>query len=516
MLASDAADEYARQAHGSANFCDLLCVLANTVDGTITARDTHANSIRIQDFTVHFTSIDFYNREESTTDPLLEIQRSLEKELQNNAILSRDRPISETPKDFDGGYRHLSEQLLFRVPLSPHETFLHPVICIILVMSNEHEVDSCLLSLFTKANQAYFGPHVNTDYLKYYLMVRPPDGDVVASEQAFERMKRSFGLHCHLLKFSGEGELLEKQQYHRAARIHQNDDALVLAMLAEMVQQSLVPHMERCINNWNEEFAAGRRGITGRFLNVSRRLGFGLSRSNTPAPAASGNYISQTGIYPLASPEHQMRRLADYSFMLRDWRLAHSIYDILRKDFANDKAWKYHAGAQEMSAMSLLLQNSYLSEKARTDSLDLMLDSASYSYLSRCSAPYFGMRTLFAAVELLDAKPEARRDATKWATRILESGILNGASYSMVVQRISRLYEGRQPRKAAFWSVLACESWITNEYYEYAQVCLDNARAVYMEERNWTDVTEFLQSLQMQVDNRLHKQAAEVSIEYAH
>jgi len=41
-----------------------------------------------------------------------------------------------------------------------------------------------------------------------------------------------------------------------------------------------------------------------------------------------------------------MRKLADYAFMLRDWKLAHSTYDILRKDFANDKAWKYAAGAQ--------------------------------------------------------------------------------------------------------------------------------------------------------------------------
>lgn len=41
-----------------------------------------------------------------------------------------------------------------------------------------------------------------------------------------------------------------------------------------------------------------------------------------------------------------MRKLADYAFMLRDWKLAHSTYDIVRKDFANDKAWKYAAGAQ--------------------------------------------------------------------------------------------------------------------------------------------------------------------------
>jgi hypothetical protein len=40
-----------------------------------------------------------------------------------------------------------------------------------------------------------------------------------------------------------------------------------------------------------------------------------------------------------------MRKLADFAFMLRDWKLAHSTYDLLRTDFNNDKAWKYHAAA---------------------------------------------------------------------------------------------------------------------------------------------------------------------------
>lgn len=40
-----------------------------------------------------------------------------------------------------------------------------------------------------------------------------------------------------------------------------------------------------------------------------------------------------------------MRKLADFAFMLRDWKLAHSVYDLLRTDFNNDKAWKYYAAA---------------------------------------------------------------------------------------------------------------------------------------------------------------------------
>jgi hypothetical protein len=50
--------------------------------------------------------------------------------------------------------------------------------------------------------------------------------------------------------------------------------------------------------------------------------------------------------YPYNTPEAQMRKLADYAFMLRDYRYALSIYESARKDYQNDKAFKYSAGAQ--------------------------------------------------------------------------------------------------------------------------------------------------------------------------
>lgn len=43
-----------------------------------------------------------------------------------------------------------------------------------------------------------------------------------------------------------------------------------------------------------------------------------------------------------------MRRMADCAFMLQDYDLANQTYHSARKDFSNDKAWKYFAGTQEM------------------------------------------------------------------------------------------------------------------------------------------------------------------------
>ena len=45
--------------------------------------------------------------------------------------------------------------------------------------------------------------------------------------------------------------------------------------------------------------------------------------------------------------------------MLRDYRFASTVYDSLRRDFAQDRAWRYAAAATEMYGLSLLLSHSY-------------------------------------------------------------------------------------------------------------------------------------------------------------
>src|SRR5271170_7243135 len=176
-------------------------------------------------------------------------------------------------------------------------------------------------------------------------------------------MKRSLGLHCTLLRLSstpskditplskstwmsaGE-ELVSLSNPTPLPSISSFDREALIKFTRELATQSVVPHMERCISTWNDQIASYRRGLAGRVFTASRRL-FSSSSSRSATPTSgSGNYDISTSSYPPSTPEAQMRKLADYAFMLRDWRLAHSTYDIVRKDFANDKAWKYAAGAQ--------------------------------------------------------------------------------------------------------------------------------------------------------------------------
>ena len=63
--------------------------------------------------------------------------------------------------------------------------------------------------------------------------------------------------------------------------------------------------------------------------------------------------------YPVAAIETLSRRLADTAFMLRDYKFAASVYDSLRRDYAQDRAWRYAAAATEMYGLSLLLSHTY-------------------------------------------------------------------------------------------------------------------------------------------------------------
>ena len=265
-----------------------------------------------------------------------------------------------------------------------------------------------------------------------------------------------------------------------------------------MVTQSIVPFMERCVVTWNDQVASRKRGLSGRFMSLSRRwTGFGSSSKNAsnsgPGGILSGSNVSYDaiqGFYRPDTAEATLRKLADYAFMLRDWKLAQSTYDIVRADFADDKAWKYYAGANEMGVVSTLLNPQILTAKMRSESIDPMLDTASYSYISRCAAPYYALRCLALGAELLKGRGgSAADDAARWVTRIFELRLLGPCGHALFTQQVAACYAvrkgagskgwGSRTRKAAMWNILAANSWLELNKPTQARTCLSQASSVY-------------------------------------
>ena len=242
-------------------------------------------------------------------------------------------------------------------------------------------------------------------------------------------------------------------------------------------------------------------------MSLGKRFAFGSSSSRTSSSPVQGggssNYDGVNGWYKPDAPEAVMRKLGDYAFMLRDFKLAHSTYELVRSDFENDKAWRYWAGANEMCAVSSLMSSATVPRKLREETVDRMLEAAVHSYIHRSMTPYYALRTLLTAVELLKLRnSSAIDDAARWGSRIIESNLVGDVGSALVKERIGACYASRRGvgsmlwgsrrRKAGLWTVMAADDFLRMGRTVQAERALKEARRLYgLEEEATADALAF-------------------------
>jgi hypothetical protein len=450
-------------------------------------------------------------------------------------------------------------RLLSGIPLAPHETFAHPVACVIAISSRNLSPIETLRKLYDESShgEKRLPFWVNNEYLRYYVLVHDEERDDITKSMAlFEQMKRHFGLHCHLLRLrstqcvatdddavqlprcewlTAAEEMTEIQARELAEDVedsfpcvYESDTTAIKTFIREMVTQSIVPSMERCVATWNDQVASRRRGFSGRIMKMTSKWPFGTSsRTSSNGPGGSGsssNYDALQGFYRPDTPEAIMRKLADYAFMLRDWKLAQSTYELLRSDFFSDKAWKYHAAANEMAAISTLLVPSAMSSKTRAETVDQMLEMSYYSYFTRCGNPYGAVRSLCLGLELLRLRSgSATEDAATWGAKIVEYKLTGVIGDALIKERIAACYAskkgagsglwGSRTRKSAMWSIQAADSWLTLGKPSQSKQRLDEAMARYSTLTykdglsQYSEANKFLQGLQREVQLALYPES---------
>lgn len=272
--------------------------------------------------------------------------------------------------------------------------------------------------------------------------------------------------------------------------LFETDVTAIRNFVRELVTQSMVPSMEQLCAQWNE-LASRRKGLSGRLLSAGKRWGLGFSRnSSTPsAVIGSSNYDSLQGFYRPHAPEAVMRKLADYAFMLRDFKLAQNTYDVLRQDFDQDNAWKYNAGANEMYLVSTMLNTGYPINK-RLDSIERWLETAVHSYSNRCNVPFYAIRALVLAFEAVKARGCLTIDRTVgWGEKAIKANILGPVGNALLMERLAGSYAqkngngalmyGSRRRKRGFWNLMAADSWAALNKTVQAERCLHEAKASY-------------------------------------
>ncbi|KAK3398831.1 ER-golgi trafficking TRAPP I complex 85 kDa subunit-domain-containing protein [Sordaria brevicollis] len=540
---------------------ELLRPFGERVQGRVTIRDSNGASKAWDDFSVRFTKFGEavedpdtlpdprslrgpppngqppgqYSMPRKKTSLVQQVEQVVEKHLgfAEEASMGTATPTTPSRQGLDTDapspyYALYLRRLLSGIPMASHETFSHPVACVIAISSRHPAPIEALRQLYSETTPAEqrIPPWVDGDFLRYYVLVHDEErSDITKSMQLFDQMKRHFGLHCHLLRIrssqsaetdddsiplprsdwmSASEELADIERSEQLQDsfdddphlfnryIFESDATAIRTFIREMVIQSIIPTMERNVSLWNDQVASRRRGISGRFMSLSKRFTvFGSSSSSSrSSTSGSSSNFETLGYYRPDTPEAIMRRLADFAFMLRDWKLAMSTYDLLRTDFQNDKAWKYHASANEMAALSLLIMPQNMSSKNRVEIINPMVEQALYSYHTRCSSLYGAVRSTLLSLELLRLRGGTGIDeSVRWGTRLLEMRLFGSIGDALLRERLAVCYAskrgtgsqlwGSRRRKSALWSVLAAQAWVGMGKYLQAQKCLADARRMY-------------------------------------
>ena len=568
VYASPDTDELVSNKGFTGGLQELIRPFGERVTGKVVVRDSVGSSRAWDDFAIRFTKLEdcvgsAAGRADPRTSPSFgELEEVLERHLDfpdiEPHVADSDGFGDGTASSFSPSFRLFLSRLLSAGTFSPHETFLHPVACVIAISSRNDAPIEALRQLYAQTAQGnkVLPAFANPEYLRYYVLIHDEDqGDIATSSALFDQMKRHFGLHCHLLHLRskkcipGEGdgvkfptcqwlsptedlvELNDANSFTEEGTRWQLFDSDVVAInsfIRELAAQSVVPHMEYRIAQWNDQIASRRRGLSGRFMSISKKwTGFGtstirnMSSQTGSSSVSSTNYDSLQGIYHWDMPEAMLRKLADYAFLLRDYKLAASTYEMLRADYGNDQAWRYHAGANEMCAISHLLNPLAAAAKIRLETFDQMLEAASYSYLTRCVDYSSGLRCMALGVELLKVRGKTAASlAAKWAIRILELGLVGAVGHALVSERVASCFAAQvgphrpRKRKAGLWSILAAEEWLKLGKTELASQQLNDASGFYANENRGTQVsdsafeemTRFLEQLHLAV--RMKTEAA--------
>lgn len=354
--------------------------------------------------------------------------------------------LAQTPAANPGPdlYLLLFNKIITSNNIVPFETFNHPISQIFVIDYAHDSVDSLRRLIVDFRNHSFPKYFQIDDLLVHVFVFFDPslvlDGDINAFQNSL-RKALSISSTCipmlpALVTAGGsddyvslpKNELSTIEEDLQAITLNrssgvENDaflrvpkalDTVLRHKMYEYINKFLIPHMERKIRLWGDLVLGPKKSITGRFFSVSRKLFNNNSNPEVNNPhqnTLAFNYVDNH--YHKSSPEQVIRKLADWSLILKDFKYAYNTYDLIKKDYTNDKAWIYVASTQEMCISSLLLAQTQqvgpLSappdkntlRKIRHDIIEPYVDNLCYTFKSRLNVKTYSIKTLFIVVELL-------------------------------------------------------------------------------------------------------------------
>lgn len=374
-------------------------------------------------------------------NPSLETPHNLFKVPNLDAMLNHHRASESPPPDL---YTSLFRMVIASNRIVPFDTLNHPVSHVFVVDPSSDTVD-LIRQLIAEFRNYNFPKYFNLQDVLFHIFVLYDTSKVTQSEIAqFQTdLKSSISVTStafpvsynsdmeriavfkwenvtvdeELQKFSLLQSSKGKDLLENHLQVPTSVDSALKSGIYDFIAKSLIPHMELKIRHWDDQILFPKKSITGRFFSVSKKLFLNSSESPLSGASTGGSsaFNYQHNFYHKTSPEQVIRKLADWSLILNDFKYAYSTYDLIKKDYTNDKAWVYVASTQEMCIISLLLaQTQPLSSdvnpqppdratlrKIRHDIIEPYMDNLSYTFKSRLNVKTYVIRAYFVVSELL-------------------------------------------------------------------------------------------------------------------
>ena len=230
--ASPDTEDFVREKGFKTGLWSLLRPFGERVQGKVAVRDSIGASRSWDDFGVRIFDPRFsesfsskgsvednlakgfwgYPPHQNSSGPLLTIESVLKHSLETQAseqcestkVYSQGRHKQPDNNAASSSlFTKYLRRLLSSASIVPHETFCHPVACLIAVSSRNTAPIEALRQLYAQTGRANLNipPWVGVEYLRYYVLVHDEENDDIArSTTLFDLMKKHFGLHCHLLR----------------------------------------------------------------------------------------------------------------------------------------------------------------------------------------------------------------------------------------------------------------------------------------------------------------------------
>ncbi|CAN1772471.1 Trafficking protein particle complex subunit 8 [Linum perenne] len=428
------------------SFVEMLTPFCNFSNIDVPLRTSSDQPYRLRKFKLRL----FY--ESDIRQPNMEVAKERLKQVitrageKDNSELASDPPqVSNLLDSADSEilpswFEYLNKELIQTVSFSEHETFDHPVGCLLVVSSKDEQPINKFVDLFNTnklpalLNDGAMDPKI----LKHYLLVHDNHGE--SSEKALKilsEMKSTFGTKdCHLLCINSSQDSETEHQDNPWA-------SYLKDLMHEFSSKHVIPYMEQKVRLLNQQVSATRRGFRNQIKNLWWRKG-----KDDPNETPSGS------MYTFSSIESQIRVLGDHAFMLHDYELALANYRLISTDYKLDKAWKRYAGVQK-------------------------LGSSGQQNATRCGLWWIGM---------LKTRDQYKEAATVYFRicneELLHSAVmLEQASYCYLLSKPPMLY------KYGFHLVLSGERYKKSDQIKHAIRTYRSALSIY-KETTWSYISD--------------------------